>query len=236
MRRMIRTTILFTVTLLLAAAAWSQSSRPYNDKPSSFRLSYGEFTPDGSSVYWRTRETDFFGSAKDFEDDRFGATYSRTITERWGYLFNGHVWEGQQNTSFRDFVDVEGNDIFHTTTLEVVDFGTGFVFYPLRRNAIVAPYLAGGFALYLYDLREDGDFIDFETDDLEIFNGTFRDSGSTIGWFWTVGLEIPIGRTLAVFGEYNWTYASTKLGGDFGEFGTLDLGGEELALGLSFRF
>jgi opacity protein-like surface antigen len=234
----LRTTILFALTLLLTTTAWSQSSRPYNDKPNSLRLSYGDFTPDGRSVYWRTRERDFFGSAKDFEDDRFGATVSRTVSERWGYLFNGHVWEGQQSTSFRDrdYIDDQGDDIFHTATVEVIDFGAGVVFYPLRRNAIVAPYIAGGFALYLYDLREAGDFIDFETDGLEIFTGAFRDSGETVGWFWTVGLEIPIGPAFAVFGEYNWTYASTKLEGDFREFGTFDLGGEGLALGLSFRF
>lgn len=236
MRRTIRATILFAVALLSTTAAWSQSSRPYNDKPSSFRLSYGEFTPDGNSIYFRTREGDFFGSAKDFEDDRFGAAYSHTVSERWGYLFNGHIREGEQTTSFRDFIDDRGNDIFHTTTLEVYDFGAGIIFYPLRRNAIVAPYLAGGLAIYGYDLTETGDFIDFETDDLAVFSGSFNSTGTTIGWFWTVGLEIPLGSSFAVFGEYNWTYASTKLEGDFRDFGTIDLGGEELAVGLSYRF
>ena len=63
-----------------------------------------------------------------------------------------------------------------------------------------------------------------------------HDSGDTIGFFWTIGLEIPLGPRLAVFGEYNWTYARTDLTTDFVSFGEIDLGGEELALGLSFRF
>ena len=236
MRTMIRTTILFASTLLLTTTAWSQSSRPYNDRPSSFRLSYGEFTPEGNSTYFRTRQADFFGSSNDFEDDRFGAAYIRTVNERWGYIINGHAWEGAQTTSFRDFIDGQGDDIFHTANLEIIDLGAGIVFYPIRRNAVVAPYFAGGLAVYGYKLTETGDFIDFETDDLAVFSGSFSDSGDTIGFFWIIGLEIPLGPRLAVFGEYNWTYARTDLTTDFVSFGEIDLGGEELALGLSFRF
>ena len=226
----------FAIATFFGASAWADSSRPFNYKPNAVKLSFGEFELDGGSQYWRTRREDFFGSEKNFTDDRWGLEYSRMVTERWGYLFNGHLWEGQQTTSFRDYVDNSGNDIFHETTLEIFEAGAGFVFYPFRRNTIVAPYIGGGLALVAYDLEERGDFVDFEDTALPIFSGTFRDSGSTLGWFWTAGVDIPIGSSIALFGQYTWTDASATLGSDFAGFGTIELGGEELGFGVSYRF
>jgi len=222
------------VALLLILAATAASAAPYNYKPNSLRFRYGDFELDGDSVYWRTREADFFGSTSDFDDDRLGVTFTHMRSERWGVMFTASAHEGQQTTSFIDFVDFDGSDIFHTTTLETSDIGVGIVYYILRRDAIVAPYVGAGGGFYFYDLREEGDFIDFDT--FDIFSGSFTGSGDTFGLWAIVGLEIPITTSFSIFGEARWHDATADLEDDFRDFGEIDLGGRELTVGASFRF
>jgi len=217
-----------------AVAAQDTKVRPYNEKPNTVRLRFGSFELDGGSRYWYTRERDFFGGVDDFDDDRWGVDYIRMLNERWGALVSASSFEGRQTTAFRDFVDDFGNDIFHTTTLEITDLSGGLLLFPWRRNRIVAPYIGAGLGYYAYDLAEDGDFIDFDT--FDIFSGRFTSSGETIGWFWLVGLEVPITGGFSVFGEYRWHDVDTELRDDFRDFGILDMGGDEASLGVSFRF
>ena len=138
--RSYRPIVLLTLALVLAATAATAAGRPYNYKPNSIRLRTGNFELDGSSIYWRTREADFFGSVAAFDDGRIGGTYTKMFTERWGALITASHFEGQQTTSFRDFVGPLGEEISHKTTLEITDVGVGGVFYLFRRDALVAPY------------------------------------------------------------------------------------------------
>ena len=229
-----RPIVFLTLALGLAATAASAAGRPYNYKPNSIHFRYGDFELDGHSIYWHTRQDDFFGSVADFDDERIGGTYTKMLTERWGALITASRFEGQQTTSFRDFVGPLGEEIFHTTTLEISDIGVGGVFYLFRRDALVAPYVGAGLGIYSYDLREEGEFIDFDTFDL--FFGSFRGTGEEIGVFWLVGVEVPITSGFSIFGEARWHDVHTDLEDDFFDFGEIDLGGQELSLGASFRF
>lgn len=232
--RRCRTIVLFMLALVPTATAAAAAGRPYNDKPNSLHLRTGDFDLDGHSIYWRIREADFFGSVADFDDRRIGGTYTRMLTERWGALVTASRFEGQQTTSFRDFVGPLGGEILHTTTLEVSDIGVGGVFYLFRRDARVAPYVGAGLGVYSYDLREEGEFIDFDTFDL--FLGSFRGTGEEVGVFWLVGVEVPITSGFSIFGEARWHDVQADLNDDFFDFGEIDLSGQEISFGAAFRF
>ena len=224
-----------TLTLIaLTLAASAAVARPYNDKPSSLRIHFGELQLDGDSIYWQTRAEDFFGGVGDFDDGVVGVDFLRMVRERWGVLLSARGFESQSTRGFRDFVDELGNDIEHTASLEVTNVSAGLVLYLLRRGAILSPYIGGGASVYSYDLEEAGDFIDFDT--FDIFDGTFRASGETIGTFWLVGIEVPVTSNFSIFGEARWHDASDRLAEDFQDFGDIDLSGKEASLGLSYRF
>lgn len=221
-------------TTLAATGADAQTRRPFNQNPNTLRVRFGEFEPDGDSIYWHQREADFTGGSSDFADDIWSVDYLRMLTERWGFLASIGGYEGDSTAAFRDFIDDRGNDILHTTELEIRSVGAGIVYHLFRRRATVIPFIGAGMAYYRYDLSESGEFIDFET--LEIFDGTFTADGDDWGWFWLVGLEVPLSNRFTVSGEYRWHRAEDELSGDFGGFGPIDLSGEELSLGVSYRF
>ena len=227
--------LLAAMSLAAAVPVAAQTRRPYNADPNTLRLRGGELSLDGDSQYWDQREIDFTGGADDFDDTVFGLDYTRMLTERFGVLVSLSGYEGSSRAAFLDYVDDFGSDIVHDTTLEIERLDLGVVFHLLRRDAVVSPYLGGGIGFYGYRLEESGEFIDFEGD-FEIFEGTFAAEGDAVGGFFLAGVEIPITPRFGVFGEARWHAAEAELEDDFASFGDIDLGGRELAAGLSFRF
>jgi opacity protein-like surface antigen len=228
--------LLVALAALVAAAApaAAQRRRPYNPEPNSLRLRVGEFAPAGESQYWEQREIDFTGSTGDFDDTIFGVDYTRMLSERFGIIASGSLYEASTTAAFLDFEDDFGNDIVHETSLDITQLNLGILFHILRRDAVVSPYVGGGLGLYGYDLEESGDFIDFDT--FDIFSGTFSADGNAFGGFFLLGLEIPLSENVGIFAEGRWHSVEDELDGDFEGFGDIDLGGRELAAGVSFRF
>ena len=222
------------VGLAMVGTATAQTRVPYNENPNAIRVRFGEFRPDGESLYWQQRELDFFGTAGDWEDSSWGVDYFRMLNERLGLVLGISQWEGADRTSFRDFVDNAGRDILHDASLEINRFDVGLVYYFLRRNARLSPYIGGGGSFHDYTLEERGDFIDFDT--FDVVSGTFGSVGDAFGGFWMVGLEVSVSKTIGIFGEARWNSARDTLGGDFSEFGKIDLGGRDVSVGASLRF
>ena len=60
------------------------------------------------------------------------------------------------------------------------------------RRARVSPYLAAGADIFFYKYEEQGDFIDFFTDDLEIATDAFVSDGATPGFHAAAGPARPV--------------------------------------------
>lgn len=232
----------FVLLLFLGAAsapAWAQPhyrSRPYYGPEHSLRLRAGAFQPQGDSDYWETNAAVFTGDADDFEDVSFGLDYRLDVTEHFGVLFSGSFFQGTSDLAYRDFEDEFGDDILHTTTLDVAAFTVGGVVHFTNPGAAVRPYVGAGGGLYTWRLEESGDFIVFEPPPAEIFDGTFEDEGQAFGYYLLAGLEVPLGDAVGLFAEGRWTGAEAELDDDFEGLGDLDLGGREISAGVSFRF
>lgn len=235
-------TILVLMAFFLCAAApgWAQPNRyrshPYDQSDGSFHLRVGLFQPDGDSAYWNDKGRDFTGNIDDFENVSIGGDYLWSFSPRLGLLVSGSYFQGDSTNSYRDFEDNFGNRIRHDTTLEISSLTAGLRLQLAGSGAPVIPYVAAGGGLYFWRLEEDGDFIDFGTNPLDIFNARLESDGAAPGFFALVGLEVPVGRSLALFGEGRWTQADDELEGDFEDFGKIDLSGREFAAGLSWSF
>lgn len=222
--------------VLAASAAEAQSYRRYGgDNALHFRV--GMFTPDGESAYWADNALVFTGDAADFDDIALGADFRFGLGERLALVLSGDLYEGQEDQAYLDFEDTFGGDIFHTTTLDVGSLTTGLVFNVLPRGSVVVPYVGAGGGFYFWTLREEGDFIDFgDPAGDTIFTDFFEDEGEALGWYWLVGLEVPLGTQWSVFAEGRWQNVEDELSGDFAGFGDLDLSGRQIAGGLAWRF
>jgi opacity protein-like surface antigen len=217
----------------VSAPAWAQRG-PY-ERDGAFRLHVGSFAPEGDSEYWDDKFEDFTGDIDDLENISLGADYLLSLNRNLGLLFSGNYYEGDQTQAYRDFVDNFGDDIRHDATLSIASFTGGLQFSFLGPDAPIIPYVGAGGGVYIWNLEENGDFIDFGTVNDEIFTASLESEGEAFGWYWQVGLEAPITHRMSVFAEGRWTRVDDELDGDLAPFGDIDLGGREFMAGISWN-
>jgi opacity protein-like surface antigen len=239
MSKYLRLLIVITGVALASVPLEAQSRGPYKGPSvanNRLRVNLGFFRPDGDSAYWNDKELEFTGRPDDFEDFSFGLDYLRLLNERLGLLVASSFYEGDARQSYIDFVDTFGAPISHNTTLSMATFELGLLFHFVSRDAPVIPYVGIAGGLYAWELEESGDFINFSFRDPEIFSTRFSDDGETFGWSLLAGLEIPLSLDWSVFAEGRWQDAEDELGGDFQGFGTLDLSGKGVRIGMTWGF
>ncbi|HEX5758465.1 MAG TPA: hypothetical protein VF121_04685 [Thermoanaerobaculia bacterium] len=233
-----RWTLALALILLAAAPAVAQPRYGRHRDPAdhALRLRVGGFVPEGDSTYFEVNALDFSGEAEDLEDLSFGLDYRLDVTPHLSLLFSGTLFEGEMDQHYLDFTDDRGNDIEHTTSLEIASLTLGATFHFLGPEAAIRPYVGAGGGLYTYRLEESGDFIDFNPPPPELFSGTFATEGETFGYYLLGGFEVPVSRNVAFFAEGRWQRAEDELGEDFEDFGEIDLSGRDLAAGVTWRF
>lgn len=230
---------IFTLLLLIAlpagAAAQGGFAGPGAER-NMLRFSLGYFVPRGDSTYWLDKELDFTGSSSDFEDLSVGFEYLRRLNSWISLVGSSSFYEGSATQAYRDYVDTSNLPIRHEATLTIVSFNLGVLVNLAPESSPVIPYLGAGAGAYLWELAEEGEFVDFSTADIEIFEDLLVSESETFGYYWLAGLSVPLGSTWSVFGEARWQRAEDELGDDFIGFGTLDLSGREFRIGVAWLF
>lgn len=229
--------IALAASLCLSTLAEAQSLR-YREAvgQNQVRFRGGLLTPSGDGEYWPDKERDFTGRAEDFEDGVFAFDYARSVAPFLDVEAGLSFFEGTQDQRYLDFTDDNGAAIEHTTSLDTTRFDLGVRVHLAPQEFPLVPYVAAGGSLVSYTLTESGEFIDFNPPPASIFDDTFESDGEAIGWYAAAGLEANLGSSWSLFAEYRHVELEDELGGDFSEFGTLDLSGREITAGVGFRF
>lgn len=228
---------------VVAGARPGVADSPYDDvhyerygPNNAIRLRLGVFTPDANDAYFRGVKDEFTGDPQDLQDAVGGFDYELDVSRHLGLLFSTDYFQGRMDNSYRGYVDDRGHRITHQTSLEITPVTAGLVVKLAPEQAPVVPYIGGGGGLYWWRLRESGDFIDFGTQNLDVFHDTFEDSGGVLGYYLVAGVDVPISPYFSVFGEARWDRAHDELGQDFQDFGTLDLSGRRVMGGVAWHF
>jgi len=150
----------------------------------------------------------------------------------------------QMPSEYRDWVDNNRLPINQTTSLWTMNWtGSLKVALTERGRAVgqlawvprrVVPYAgAGGGAAY-YNMRQEGDFVDFV--DLSVFPATFTSHGWSPSGHVFGGVDVGVLRrlNLTVDGRYRWF--SRTLDSDWVGFEPLDLSGFTLSAGVGIVF
>ena len=228
----LRMTLAFAGLLLVVTPAWAQQRRGFYERDGAFRIHLGAFQLEGDSEYWDSIESEFTGGADDLENVSFGLDYLLPLNRHFSLQFSGTGYAGDMTQSYRGFVDNFGDRIRHDTTLGIASGTIGVVVHPLGSDAPFSPYIGAGGGSYFWTLEEEGDFIDSNDD---IFFATYKDEGVAFGYYYLVGVEAPITRSMSIFGEGRWTQADDELSDDFESFGDIDLSGRTFLVGLSWN-
>jgi hypothetical protein len=88
-----------------------------------------------------------------------------------------------------------------------------------------------------YRFQQSGDFIDFNTDNLEVFTSTLESSGWAPMAQGALGMDYTIGPWLALTGEGRYQWARARLDPQvFEGFQKIDLSGFTGTVGFKLRF
>ena len=229
-------TAALALLVVLPVAAGASSTRGHWGEDQVFRFDLGSFEPRGESLYWDDKFFDFTTGTGEFEDLELRVEWIRYLGDHLGLAIAFSGYEAGATAEYRRFEDQFGGAIRHTTELEINSLTLGLLIHLTQRDRALVPYIGIGGGIYDWSLSEFGDFIDFGTEDLEIFDDFFYDEGDVLGYYWRIGLEIPLAPNWAIYVEDRWQRADDELGGDFEGLGELDLSGETIAAGLSISF
>ncbi len=232
-QRMLAVTAL-VVCALCATGAEAQGNWQPGDF-GSMRFYLGISQPRADSQYWDEIFDAFTGSPSSFEDMVFGADYLWGTSKNSGLLFGVSFYDGATTQAYKDYVDSNGGDISHNTTLKLGDLSAAYVWRFGRSG--VRPYIGAGAGLLWWRLSEEGYFVDLsDEENLPIVFASYRADGTTWELFALAGLDVPLGFRWSFFVEGRLRWAEAELNKDFAGFGTIDLSGYQLAGGFSWNF
>jgi hypothetical protein len=136
-------------------------------------------------------------------------------------------------TSYREFQDEFGREIFQTLKLSTVPTGVTLRLVPGWRGSF-QPYVGGGVDAIWYRYEEFGEFIEFFDPDFPIEFESFLSEGWAFGAHVVAGVRIPINYDFAITAEGRYLWAEKEMGGDFRQ-SRLDLTGATVTLGFMIR-
>ena len=183
-------------------------------------------------------------SRGDFSGIALGADLALSVAPRLDLVLSGGYAGSSHGSEFRRFVDQDDQPIEQTTSfLRVPLTGSVKAYLAPRGRAIgrlawlparVAPYVgAGGGAMY-YRFEQEGDFVDYQTNDI------YPDKLSSSKWVPTAhgmaGLDYSLSPRFALTGEARYTWAKGELSNDFSGFDRIDLSGISATAGIAVRF
>ncbi|MEN9509036.1 MAG: hypothetical protein RLZZ621_1599 [Gemmatimonadota bacterium] len=148
------------------------------------------------------------------------------------------------NSEYRDFVDNSDLPIEQTTALRrtPLTMGVRYNLLPSGRSvsryawvpAPFTPYVAAGAGVVNYRFAQDGDFVDFKTND--VFNTSLSSSGWTSATYLAGGAQWNLNPNVALNTEVRYDQGQASLGRDFEGFRRMSLAGVGVTAGFTFRY
>jgi hypothetical protein len=222
------------LTLALVAAA------PASARAGGLDLRLGAYFPSGSSNLFDDVNSLYMHNGhavtkSDFNGFTGGLEYNARLAPNIEIAFGVDGYGRSFDTSYRNFVTANGDEIGQTLKLDVVPVAVSIRIVPTNRRARLAPYLAAGADLVFWNYEEFGNFIDFQDPAQPVISDHFKASGVTGGAHVAVGLRIFLNRDFALVGEGKYLWAKADMHDDFAQ-NRIDLGGASATLGMHIRF
>ena len=180
----------------------------------------------------------------DFSSSAWGAELAVRATERLDIAAEVGVTYSSTRSEFRDWVDLDDLPIEQTTKFQRVPMTLSAKYYLRDRGRSVSqfvwvpqswsPYVGVGGGLVWYEFEQEGDSVDFETED--IFYALLGSVGTTGTAHVFSGVDVSLSPRVVLTGQGRYSWGSADMGQDFVDFNSIDLGGFQATVGISFRF
>lgn len=220
--------VTLAATLLLAAPATLEAG--------GLDIRVGAFLPEAKSDIFADTHELFGTTKKDWRGVSGGVEFNAGVGQNLEVGFGIDAYSKSKDTFYVDFERPSGADISQTLKLTVVPVSVSLKLLANNRRGAITPYLMVGADAYFYQYEEDGDFIDFQSSDLEIGSDFFKSSGVAPGFHVGGGLRVPVGDDFSITGEARYHFAKeVDMKDDFSR-NRIDLSGLAVTVGMNLRF
>ena len=213
----------------------------------SFSLRGGYAVANAGSAVFDDAITQLTLDKRDFSSWTFGGDISYAATPRLDIAFDGQFSTASRNSEFRKWTDNNDNPIEQATKFQRIPLTLNLKYYVTDRGREVSQfaYIPSRYAAYIgvgagamyYKFGQNGDFIDFNTDNLEIFSSNIEDSGWTPTLNGLAGFDYSLGPWVALSFEGRYQWARAQLDPDtFVGYDKIDLSGFTGTVGFKVRF
>lgn len=234
-------------TAALAEAQSSGKGFLFNKPSGSFSLRGGwAYALAGSDIFDETT-TQLTLSKKDFSSLTFGGDISYFATQKFDVVFDAEFSRSNKGSEMRDWVDNDDKPIEQTTKYRRVPLTVGMRYYLTDRGQAISnfAYVPSKYATYVgaaagamyYRFAQEGDFVDFESQNLAIRRLELESSGWAPMAHGMAGFDYNVGPWLALNAEGRYQWARAELDPQvFEGFEKIDLSGFSGTVGFKVRF
>ena len=211
----------------------------------TFTLRGGLSHANANSDLFTDLTQQFTLAKRDFSGFTLGGDVAWSVAPNVDFTIDLGFTSTTSPSHYRNFVDLDNNEIEQSTTLVRVPVTANAKLYlaPTGRSigrlawipSAVVPWVGAGAGFMYYRLDQTGDFIDQSTN--VVSPDELHSSGSTPMAQAMAGADVNLTPRLALTGDARnlWT-KGPKLSSDFRGYQPLDLSGVALTLGLTVRF
>lgn len=246
MNRGILLTALASILLLPIASSAQEDGNSgflFHRPKASFGVRFGYAQPSASSDLFNFVRQQFTINTKDFASATVAVDIAVRATERLDVVASIGQSESSTTSEYRDWMLESSLPIQQTTTFIRVPITLNVKLYLRDRGRSVSqfvwvpnrwsPYIGVGGGATWSKFRQEGDFVDYQTENIFPGDLVSQGSGLTANFFSGIDFSIHPKWILSFEGRYSW--AKTDLGGSYSNY-TLDLSGLQGTAGFSILF
>jgi len=226
----------------------------------TFKVGY--FIPRASSDLWIDEFDQMDFAKSDFTSSNFGFSYEYFFTSQISFAISVDGYSRKKVGAYVDYVgitfdegdfafpsDFEGDfAISHVFDVSITPIQLSLKLTPLGRKGRIIPYVGGGVGVYLWNVRLQGDIIDFDDEwiyeDEDFIISIFpvkltdarEDNKLKIGYHAFGGLMFPIANRISIEAEIKYNFVEGALTEGFEGFEDFDLSGYQFSVGLNYWF
>ena len=184
---------------------------------------------------------------RDFGSLTVGGDVAFRISSQVDLTLDAGYSRASHQSEFRNFVDNNDLPIEQTTTFERIPLTANVKVHltPTGRSighlawipSRVVPYVGGGVGMMSYRFRQQGDFVDFNTNN--VFNSTFDTQDDGRDWAFVqqvmAGVDYNFSPMFGVTLDARYLHGRGDLGTAFSGYDKIDLSGGSASVGISVR-
>jgi hypothetical protein len=188
--------------------------------------------------------SDFSLNKSDFSGPTIGAELAYALSPRLDFALQLDYAGVSKKSDYRNFFDGQ-LPIEQTTTFRRVPATANLRAYLVPRGreigklawipSSVVPWIGAGGGFMWYQLKQEGDFIDFSKTNLPVYSDKLASEGWTPTLQGMGGVDINLSPRLAFTADLRYNWARATLSPDFVGFNKIDLSGVSTALGFTVR-